>query len=246
MVSQVIRDSLLVATVGGVISLDRTGAFQVMASRPIVASPLIGLALGDIASGVIMGAMLELIFAGDIPVGRYVPLHETSVAAALTAFVITGARAGGQTIAVPINEVFPMRAVMLSPIALLFSAPVGKACQKADSLARSCNDRFFSAASAALEAGAGGGLLRHNMKGLGVFFLFNWVSLLLCTVPLLFGAVLLQRFLPQGRGLNPAFFGAIVLGIASAMAAVKTRHSLWIFVASALLTGVCMVIISGI
>ncbi|MEA4812134.1 MAG: PTS sugar transporter subunit IIC [Anaerolineaceae bacterium] len=44
-----------------------------MVIRPIVVSPLVGLALGDLKSGVIIGASLELIFMGAIQIGGSIP-----------------------------------------------------------------------------------------------------------------------------------------------------------------------------
>ena len=44
-----------------------------MVIRPIVVSPLVGLVLGDVHSGVIMGASLELIFMGAIQIGGSIP-----------------------------------------------------------------------------------------------------------------------------------------------------------------------------
>ncbi|MBS1933893.1 MAG: PTS sugar transporter subunit IIC, partial [Bacteroidetes bacterium] len=42
-------------------------------SRPLVLGPLVGLALGDMHQGIIIGAMLELIFMGNIKVGAAIP-----------------------------------------------------------------------------------------------------------------------------------------------------------------------------
>lgn len=44
-----------------------------MVIRPIVTSTLVGLVLGDVTTGVIMGAALELIFMGAIQIGGSVP-----------------------------------------------------------------------------------------------------------------------------------------------------------------------------
>lgn len=41
--------------------------------RPIVLGPLVGLALGDVKTGVEIGASLELLFMGAISVGAYIP-----------------------------------------------------------------------------------------------------------------------------------------------------------------------------
>ncbi|MDY4025619.1 MAG: PTS sugar transporter subunit IIC, partial [Enterococcus avium] len=41
--------------------------------RPITIGPLVGLVLGDLQTGVTIGASLELLFMGAISVGAYIP-----------------------------------------------------------------------------------------------------------------------------------------------------------------------------
>ncbi len=59
-----------------------------MAIRPLVVSPLIGLALGDLQTGVIIGATLELVFMGAIQIGAAVPPDALVGAGLGTAFAI--------------------------------------------------------------------------------------------------------------------------------------------------------------
>ncbi len=47
------------------------------AFRPIVLCPLVGLVLGDLQTGLAVGASLELLFMGSISIGAYVPPNET-------------------------------------------------------------------------------------------------------------------------------------------------------------------------
>ena len=44
-----------------------------MVIRPIVVSPIVGLALGDLKTGLLIGATLELVFMGAIQIGGAVP-----------------------------------------------------------------------------------------------------------------------------------------------------------------------------
>lgn len=44
-----------------------------MINRPIVLAPLVGLALGDIKTGILMGAALELVFMGVVTIGSATP-----------------------------------------------------------------------------------------------------------------------------------------------------------------------------
>ena len=81
---------MIAALAGGVIGLDRTAAGQFMVSQPIVAGPLTGLILGDVMAGLLIGALLELIWVMDVPVGTFVPANQTVAAVAATAIAVIG------------------------------------------------------------------------------------------------------------------------------------------------------------
>jgi PTS system mannose-specific IIC component/fructoselysine and glucoselysine-specific PTS system IIC component len=76
-------------------------------TRPIVVAPLVGLALGDFKTGIIMGASLESIFMGISAIGGAVPADATSASAIAVAYtILTGASAEeGLAIAMPIGTV---------------------------------------------------------------------------------------------------------------------------------------------
>ncbi len=57
--------------------------------RPIVMCPLVGLALGDLQTGLAVGASLELLFMGSISIGAYVPPNETIGGVLACAFAIS-------------------------------------------------------------------------------------------------------------------------------------------------------------
>lgn len=59
-----------------------------MVIRPIVVSPLVGLALGDLQTGLLIGATLELVFMGAIQIGGAVPPDVLVGAGLGTAFAI--------------------------------------------------------------------------------------------------------------------------------------------------------------
>jgi mannose/fructose/N-acetylgalactosamine-specific phosphotransferase system component IIC len=56
------------------LSLDETALGQFMVSRPIVVGPLVGWLLGRADLGIEMGALAELIWIGDVPIGAHLPL----------------------------------------------------------------------------------------------------------------------------------------------------------------------------
>ena len=59
------------------------------AFRPIVLCPLVGLVLGDLQTGLAVGASLELLFMGSISIGAYVPPDETVGGVLACAFAIS-------------------------------------------------------------------------------------------------------------------------------------------------------------
>ena len=58
------------------------------AFRPIVLCPRVGLVLGDLQSGLAIGASLELLFMGSSSIGAYVPPDETIGGVLACAFAI--------------------------------------------------------------------------------------------------------------------------------------------------------------
>lgn len=56
--------------------------------RPIVVAPVVGLLLGDVQTGLQIGASLELLFMGSVSIGAYVPPDECAAAILCTAYVI--------------------------------------------------------------------------------------------------------------------------------------------------------------
>lgn len=59
-----------------------------MHNRPIIVAPLVGLVLGDLQTGILVGATLELVFMGAFPIGASNPPDFVSGTIIATAFVI--------------------------------------------------------------------------------------------------------------------------------------------------------------
>ncbi|MCX7635132.1 MAG: PTS sugar transporter subunit IIC, partial [Syntrophales bacterium] len=87
-----LSETLVVATVGGTLCLDRV-AIQLMVSRPIVVAPLTGLILGDAPTGLFIGAVMEMLWCDRPPLGNYVPPNDSLTAVVMTAAVILAAPA---------------------------------------------------------------------------------------------------------------------------------------------------------
>lgn len=78
--------ALIVAFIAGLVQWDVYGWGDTMISRPIVVGMLMGLALGDLTTGLVVGATIEFMYLGLLPVGAAVPpdaTMATSIAASL-------------------------------------------------------------------------------------------------------------------------------------------------------------------
>ncbi len=96
--------ALLVAVVAGILEWDIYGWGHTMISRPLVAGPIMGLVLGDVHTGLLIGASIEMIYLGVIPVGAAVPPDATTAAAISTALaILSGIETGvATTLAIPV------------------------------------------------------------------------------------------------------------------------------------------------
>jgi PTS system mannose-specific IIC component len=129
----------IAAVVSLIAGLDRTAVLQLMICRPIVAAPLTGWMLGDAATGLQIGAFLELLWLGRIPVGASIPPDDTQVAIGSTCLAVT--QYPGP--AVP--------AMAFSVLCLLVALPFGRTGSFFDGLARRLNSRLWVRADKALD-----------------------------------------------------------------------------------------------
>lgn len=239
MIGEIILDTLVVSAAGGLISLDRTAAFQTMVSRPIVASPLIGFFLGDVATSLIVGVVLELLFIGELPLGGHVPLHETGLSAAATAVAIKaadvmGLKASTGAGGLAAGGIEGFTGVLgLVPFVLASTVPISFLYRKADTAARRFNVRFFRSALGSLDRDGDGKVVGENLKGLGPFFLANFLALFATVLPLEFFAALVLPVLGLSlTALSSAPF--IALGIAAGVNAIYTGRGIAVYSATAL------------
>jgi mannose PTS system EIIC component len=61
------------AALSGLIFLDSAPVAQIMISQPLVCAPLIGWYLGNWQIGLLIGALLELLWIGKLPIGSHIP-----------------------------------------------------------------------------------------------------------------------------------------------------------------------------
>jgi PTS system mannose-specific IIC component len=150
-----VRSLVLLAALGGVVELDRVAFLQTMLSRPLVSATAAGWLLGEPALGLFSGALLELFWLMELPVGASLPPDEglAGVLAAVFALSAPGswpaeARAG---------------------LGVLLALPFGYGGRFVERAVRRWNGRLLLSARERVSAGhAPGGL--HLLGGCAFFF----------------------------------------------------------------------------
>jgi mannose/fructose/N-acetylgalactosamine-specific phosphotransferase system component IIC len=154
-----------ISFLGGIIGLDRTAVGQIMISQPIVVAPLIGWILGDATTGLVVGAVLELIWLLDVPVGAFVPADSTVAAVFATAIAILGSPGVDR---LSLTGFSVLLTVVLAPMTMI-----------ADKVIRKYNSRLAQNIQSPSRDDLGTRLSRAHLKGLWVFFLKFFVLYLL-------------------------------------------------------------------
>ncbi len=172
-----------------------------MLSRPIITGTLTGLVMGDLQTGIILGATIELAFIGAFSIGAALPPEIISGAILGTAFAIqTGSGAEvALTLAVPIAAL----ALVIKNLCMVFILPIF--VHKADKYAETGN------LSGVERMHLLGGFLSVNLPiGLIVFFSFLLgqpvIETILATIP-----QFIQDGLVIATGLMPALGFALLI-----------------------------------
>lgn len=212
----------IAAAVSLLAGLDRTAVLQLMISRPIVAAPLAGWLLGNAAIGLEIGAFLELLWLGRIPVGASIPPDDTQVAIGCTFLAIT--QYPGP----------PVAATVFSILCLLAALPFGRIGGFFDRLARRRNECLWMRAQRALDEQRYGVVNWLHLQGA---LHFGMASLLTLGVVLLGGFVGIRVFTPVlasgPTDISPWLRMAVPLaGIAACLGTVNFRKSGWFYVLS--------------
>lgn len=245
MQAEIFAGALTISAAGGILSLDRTAAFQTMVSRPIVAGPVTGYLLSNVEAGLVSGMILELLFIGDLPVGAYMPAHETALTVLVTALTAVMMGVAGSA---GVGALFAGPAFKALPIALVVAVPFGRVYRLADDTARRVNYSIYKRAEEIIEKGHDISLLRENLKGAFVFFSLTAAALFVTCLPLMYAAHFLARRAQWSvsPALYPAFLGVLALGIsASYNAAYGSRASLAAFLAAAVVPAIALAVLAG-
>lgn len=81
-------NAIIVSLVMFIIKVGERGLGKPMFERPLVTGPIVGLVLGDLQTGILMGASLELVFLGIVSIGGGTPSDAAIGSIFGTAFAI--------------------------------------------------------------------------------------------------------------------------------------------------------------
>jgi PTS system mannose-specific IIC component len=226
----VVGDYLLAGLVAMLTGLDRVALVQAMISRPLVAGPLAGWALGNPLVGLEVGMLLELLWLGRLPVGAAIPPDDTQVAV------------GATVMALSVGHLLSFHGMPMVILSVLIAIPLGKFGQIFDRLARHVNDRLAVAGHNALMVGNTSGLERYHLFGLASFAMASLATALVIVLvgsfilysvaPLLIGAV-------REAGLSLQY-SLILVGAASLLGTINVNRSISLFCAA--FTGTMLVL----
>ena len=178
-----------------------------MGSRPIITGVFVGLALGNLKAGIMMGAVLELVFIGTVTMGAAVPPDAVTGGILGTALAIsTGTGAG---------------------LALILAYPIARLYLYADNyLTLHLFPVFLNKADAYVEKGNFKGMERiHFLSG---FLIKSLPRGIVCGTVYYLGTPVIRQLLDRlpdfaGEGLNVAmgFIPAVGIALLAAMTLTK-------------------------
>ena len=135
-----------------------------MISRPIFAGPLVGLIMGDVATGLYVGATVELMFMGILPIGGSVPPNAQIAGTISTVFAIAS------------ND---------PAVGIALAIPIGTFAQLLIMFAWNINIYLMHRADKYIEKGDIKGLERTHLLGIPIFFTVFFIA---CFFAVYFGS----------------------------------------------------------
>lgn len=148
-----------------------------MHNRPIVIAPLVGWVLGDIVTGIKIGATLELVFMGAFPIGASNPPDFVSGAIISTAYIILT----GQDVAAAVILAVPIATLVLLIDNFQMSVLLTAASHIADKYAEKGDIKGVERVQ--IIAGIGNKVLLALIVGLGFYLGVPFIEKVLQFVP---------------------------------------------------------------
>ncbi len=194
-----------VSIIGGFLCLDRS-CLQIMISRPVVIAPLTGFCLGDLMTGLIIGAFTELLWIDKPQIGIYIPPNDSLISVAIVSSLLLSG--------VPLAE----HRHELSAFAFLTMIPLGHASGRIDAALVRGNERL---SEIAVKAAADGDALtvgKQHLKAIlrnfvaNVLFLFVTLTAGILIIGYLFP--MLPYFALEALRLMYALIPVVVIAVA--------------------------------
>ncbi|MBF0528160.1 MAG: PTS sugar transporter subunit IIC [Deltaproteobacteria bacterium] len=214
-----ISDVVLVSLIGGLLALDRTAAFQVMISRPIVSGLITGLILGCPVTGAIMGALTELTWINSLPLGGDMPPNESMATIITTAAVIlTWPYAGDAT-----REYLAF--------GFLFGPPWARLAFIVEIHTRRINGTLAHLAVIAADKNQLRRVYYYNLAGLSLAFLTSAGYIFIGLIITIFAMTNIHPLLSVRilKALDYLYFGLPLIGVAAALSSLNIKSNWQMF-----------------
>jgi len=230
----VFTDIIIIALCGSLLCLDRV-FIQAMISRPVVIAPIVGLLLNNLYAGLMIGALIELIWIDRLPIGTYIPPNDSIAAVVATAIA---AMAGSN-----LGNISPE----LIALSVLLAIPCGMLAKQIDVMVVQSNNVMSDKALADAQKGDVRAIERKNYLGLIRVFLFYAVFLLAVQAALVPSVIWVFPGLNDIllRALSFTYYFLPLLGIAVAINMLKLRNTIPIVCAVFLVVAVLLEFFHG-
>jgi PTS system mannose-specific IIC component len=224
--------SVGVAAMGAVLGLDYIVIGQTLLAQPAISGPIVGLVLGEPMLGIWAGFTVQLLWAGRLPIGAYVPPN-ACVAAVFTV---------GAAALLPDTVATAHRAVLAG----LFTIPVAYVGGRLDVFIKSrLNVAYLHAAEKAIKLGRRVPLGTATLKGVvSVFvkdFIVLWASVF-CAAVLLKPAAA-RVTVKVAAGLELAYVVLPAAGVALLLHAYWSPKTVSAFAAAAAVAGLVLFVL---
>jgi mannose PTS system EIIC component len=206
---------ILISFCGSLLCLDRV-FIQAMISRPVVIAPLIGLVFNNLYAGLIIGALIELIWIDRLPLGTYIPPNDSIAAVLATSIaVIAGSRLGGTS-------------TQLIALAVLLAIPCGALAKQMDVMIIHSNDSLSDKALEDAKDNNIAAIEKKNYLGLIRVFLSYAVFLFVAQMAFVPLVVWIYPKFNQTMltALSFTYYFLPLLGIAVAINMLKLRNAI--------------------
>lgn len=206
---------LAISVIAGIISLDVTACWQIMISRPIIIGPLVGWLCGDLALGLYLGVIMELLWINTLPLGASIPVDAaaSTVVAAVTAAYMRQWWSGSLGVALALG--------------IMFALPFGALFNRFDIFTRRYNNKLVYIADNLAKISALNRIQLLIISAIGLIFLKYFLFYFIC---IHLGIYFFHTILPYVpslilKGLEQAQILLMALGFAVALDTFKLRKS---------------------